>query len=38
MGIEKSIFVTPKTFHLTVVMLKLENNESVVKAQNILQV
>ncbi|KAG7625439.1 putative protein kinase A anchor protein, nuclear localization signal [Arabidopsis thaliana] len=37
MGIEKSIFVTPKTFHLTVVMLKLENNESVVKAQNILQ-
>ncbi|KAG7577455.1 Protein kinase A anchor protein nuclear localization signal domain [Arabidopsis thaliana x Arabidopsis arenosa] len=38
MGIEKSIFVSPKTFHLTVVMLKLENNESVVKAQNILKV
>ncbi|XP_019092610.1 PREDICTED: uncharacterized protein LOC104745951 [Camelina sativa] len=37
MGIEKSIFVSPKTFHLTVVMLKLENNESVVKAQNILK-
>ncbi|KAL1199451.1 hypothetical protein V5N11_022980 [Cardamine amara subsp. amara] len=37
MGIEKSIFVTPKALHLTVVMLKLENNESVVKAQNIIK-
>ncbi|XP_019096156.1 PREDICTED: uncharacterized protein LOC104765458 isoform X2 [Camelina sativa] len=36
-GIEKSIFVSPKTFHLTVVMLRLENNESVVKAQKILK-
>ncbi|EOA31266.1 hypothetical protein CARUB_v10014438mg [Capsella rubella] len=37
MGIEKSIFVSPKTFHLTVVMLKLENSESVIRAQNILK-
>lgn len=38
MGIEKSIFVSPNTFHLTVVMLKLGNKESVDAAQSILNV
>lgn len=38
MGIDKSIFVSPNTLHLTVVMLKLENKESVDAALNILKV
>ncbi|CAA7057982.1 unnamed protein product [Microthlaspi erraticum] len=37
MGIDKSIFVSPSTFHLTVVMLKLGNKESVDAAQDILK-
>ncbi|KFK38975.1 hypothetical protein AALP_AA3G183900 [Arabis alpina] len=36
-GIDKSIFVSPNTLHLTVVMLKLENKESVDAALNILK-
>ncbi|VVA97820.1 unnamed protein product [Arabis nemorensis] len=37
MGIDKSIFVSPNTLHLTVVMLKLENKEAVDAALNILK-
>ncbi|CAH2053562.1 unnamed protein product [Thlaspi arvense] len=37
MGIEQSMFLSPCSLHLTVVMLKLESKESVVKAQNILE-
>ncbi|KAJ1281856.1 hypothetical protein BS78_03G005800 [Paspalum vaginatum] len=36
-GIDKSIFIKPKTFHLTVVMLKLWNNERIAKASDVLQ-
>ncbi|KAK9069746.1 hypothetical protein SSX86_010140 [Deinandra increscens subsp. villosa] len=35
MGIEKSIFINPKTFHLTVLMLKLWNKERVSAAVKI---
>lgn len=38
MGIEKSIFINPKTFHLTVLMLKLWNKERVNAAAEVLQV
>lgn len=37
LGIEKSIFIKPKTFHLTVLMLKLWNNERVTAATEVLQ-
>ncbi|XP_010098109.2 uncharacterized protein LOC21408906 isoform X2 [Morus notabilis] len=37
MGIEKSIFIKPKTFHLTVLMLKLWNKERVDAAAQVLQ-
>lgn len=37
LGIEKSIFIKPKTFHLTVLMLKLWNNERVAAATEVLQ-
>lgn len=37
MGIEKSIFINPKTFHLTVLMLKLWNKERVDAAAEVLQ-
>ncbi|GMN37179.1 hypothetical protein TIFTF001_006605 [Ficus carica] len=37
MGIEKSIFPNPKTFHLTVLMLKLWNKERVNAAAEVLQ-
>lgn len=37
MGIEKSIFIKPKTFHLTVLMLKLWNKERVAMATEVLQ-
>ncbi|KAL6497008.1 hypothetical protein OROGR_028937 [Orobanche gracilis] len=36
-GIEKSIFIKPKTFHLTVLMLKLWNKDRVKVAAEILQ-
>ncbi|WVZ72940.1 hypothetical protein U9M48_021322 [Paspalum notatum var. saurae] len=36
-GIDKSIFIKPKTFHLTVIMLKLWNNERIAKASDVLQ-
>ncbi|KAG9449193.1 hypothetical protein H6P81_009158 [Aristolochia fimbriata] len=36
-GIDKSIFIKPKTFHLTVLMLKLWNKERVALATEILQ-
>ncbi|KAL6526475.1 hypothetical protein OROGR_015565 [Orobanche gracilis] len=36
-GIEKSIFIKPKTFHLTVLMLKLWNEDRVKVAAEILQ-
>lgn len=38
MGIEKSMFISPNSLHLTVVMLKLENKEAVDAAQDILKV
>lgn len=38
MGIDKSIFIKPKTFHLTVLMLKLWNKERVAMATEVLQV
>lgn len=37
LGIEKSIFIKPKTFHLTVLMLKLWNKERVDAAAKVLQ-
>lgn len=37
LGIEKSIFIKPKTFHLTVLMLKLWNKERVATATETLQ-
>ncbi|CAO2186331.1 unnamed protein product [Urochloa humidicola] len=36
-GIDKSIFIKPKTFHLTVVMLKLWNKDRIAKASDVLQ-
>lgn len=36
-GIDKSIFIKPATFHLTVLMLKLWNNERVAAAAEVLQ-
>ncbi|KAK3027069.1 hypothetical protein RJ639_040901 [Escallonia herrerae] len=38
LGIEKSIFIKPKTFHLTVLMLKLWNKERVDIAADVLRV
>jgi activating signal cointegrator complex subunit 1 len=37
-GIDKSIFIKPETFHLTVLMLKLWNKERIDKASDVLQV
>ncbi|RZC90525.1 hypothetical protein C5167_029656 [Papaver somniferum] len=37
LGIEKSIFIKPSTFHLTVLMLKLWNKERVAAAAEVLQ-
>ncbi|XP_078431853.1 uncharacterized protein LOC144703540 isoform X2 [Wolffia australiana] len=37
LGIDKSIFIKPKTFHLTVLMLKLWNTERVAAAAEVLQ-
>ncbi|PON46901.1 Activating signal cointegrator 1 complex subunit [Parasponia andersonii] len=37
MGIDKSIFIKPRTFHLTVLMLKLWNKERVDAATKVLQ-
>ncbi|GAB4842261.1 hypothetical protein Ancab_012230 [Ancistrocladus abbreviatus] len=37
LGIDKSIFIKPKTFHLTVLMLKLWNKERVHAAAEVLQ-
>jgi activating signal cointegrator complex subunit 1 len=37
LGIDKSIFIKPKTFHLTVLMLKLWNTDRVKKATEVLQ-
>ncbi|XP_070672658.1 uncharacterized protein [Malus domestica] len=37
LGIEKSIFIKPKTFHLTVLMLKLWNKDRVHAATEVLQ-
>ncbi|KZV54668.1 activating signal cointegrator 1 complex subunit 1-like [Dorcoceras hygrometricum] len=37
LGIEKSIFINPKTFHLTVLMLKLWNKERVNAAAEVLR-
>ncbi|KAK1314173.1 hypothetical protein QJS10_CPA06g00733 [Acorus calamus] len=37
MGIDRSIFIKPKTFHLTVLMLKLWNKERVATATKVLQ-
>ncbi|GLT77384.1 hypothetical protein SLA2020_489780 [Shorea laevis] len=37
LGIEKSIFIKPKTFHLTVLMLKLWNKERVNAATGVLK-
>lgn len=37
LGIEKSIFINPKTFHLTVLMLKLWNKDRVHAATEVLQ-
>ncbi|CAJ1955284.1 unnamed protein product [Sphenostylis stenocarpa] len=37
LGIDKSIFIKPKTFHLTVLMLKLWNKERIKKASEVLQ-
>ncbi|KAL9323115.1 hypothetical protein ACSQ67_011168 [Phaseolus vulgaris] len=36
LGIDKSIFIKPKTFHLTVLMLKLWNKERIKKASEVL--
>lgn len=38
LGIDKSIFIKPKTFHLTVLMLKLWNKERIKTASEVLQV
>lgn len=38
LGIDKSIFIKPKTFHLTVLMLKLWNKERVLAASEVLKV
>ena len=38
LGIDKSIFSKPKTFHLTVLMLKLWNKDRVSAAAEVLQV
>ncbi|XP_048492840.2 uncharacterized protein LOC104904709 isoform X4 [Beta vulgaris subsp. vulgaris] len=37
LGIDKSIFIKPKTFHLTVLMLKLWNKERINAAKEVLQ-
>ncbi|MQL91999.1 hypothetical protein Taro_024625 [Colocasia esculenta] len=37
LGIDRSIFIKPKTFHLTVLMLKLWNKERVAAATEVLQ-
>ncbi|ONK67190.1 uncharacterized protein A4U43_C06F17230 [Asparagus officinalis] len=37
LGIDKSIFIKPKTFHLTVLMLKLWNKDRVAAAADVLQ-
>ncbi|KAL2982348.1 hypothetical protein AAZX31_13G336900 [Glycine max] len=37
LGIDKSIFIKPKTFHLTVLMLKLWNKERIKTASEVLQ-
>ncbi|KAG5619113.1 hypothetical protein H5410_018937 [Solanum commersonii] len=37
LGIEKSIFIKPKTFHLTVLMLKLWNKDRIEAAAEVLQ-
>lgn len=37
LGIDKSIFIKPKTFHLTVVMLKLWNKDRITAATEVLQ-
>lgn len=37
LGIDKSIFIKPKTFHLTVLMLKLWNKERVATATEVLK-
>ncbi|KAJ3701004.1 hypothetical protein LUZ61_004709 [Rhynchospora tenuis] len=37
LGIDKSIFIKPKTFHLTVLMLKLWNKDRVATASDVLQ-
>jgi hypothetical protein len=37
-SIDKSIFIKPKTFHLTVLMLKLWNKDRIAKASDVLQV
>lgn len=37
LGIDKSIFIKPKTFHLTVLMLKLWNKERIHAATEVLQ-
>ncbi|XP_028548487.1 uncharacterized protein LOC110111973, partial [Dendrobium catenatum] len=37
MGIERSIFINPQTFHLTVLMLKLWNKDRVAMATKILK-
>ncbi|KAG7997761.1 hypothetical protein I3843_01G226100 [Carya illinoinensis] len=37
LGIDKSIFIKPKTFHLTVLMLKLWNKDRVNEAAEVLQ-
>ncbi|KAI3900170.1 hypothetical protein MKW92_044924, partial [Papaver armeniacum] len=37
LGIEKSIFIKPSTFHLTVLMLKLWNKERIAAAVEVLQ-
>ncbi|XBI63387.1 hypothetical protein VPH35_043820 [Triticum aestivum] len=36
-GIDKSIFIKPKTFHLTVLMLKLWNKDRIAQASEVLQ-
>ena len=38
LGIDRSIFINPKTFHLTVLMLKLWNKERVNAASEVLKV
>lgn len=38
LGVEKSIFIKPKTFHLTVLMLKLWNKDRVEAAAEVLRV